>query len=130
MNLRALKHGARNDAQGLATGKLRDFPLALSRDVANELMRQSEAIEPISDSLNKLISILPSLGLNRLMTLEVVRDSGAYPMPRFRIVVASTEPLSPEKWMRTWDTLSDTIDELLGTNEMRRRVLLYLDPCW
>ena len=130
MSLRAPKHEARIDDQELAAGKLRNFPLALSPDVASELIRQPETIEPISDSLNKLISILPSLGLNRLMKLEVVRDPGAFPIPRFRIVVTSTEPLPPEKWMRTWDSLSDAIDGPLGTYEMRRRVLLYLDPSW
>jgi hypothetical protein len=130
MSLKAPKHEARNGGNELAMVKLRDFPLALSRDVANELMRQSELIEPISESLARLISILPSLGLNRVMELEVARDPGAYPIPRFRIVITSTRPLPPEQWMKIWDSLSDAIDEPLRTYEQRRRVLLYLDPGW
>jgi hypothetical protein len=128
MSSRAVKDRAIHIREEMASVK--DLPMTISCDVANELIRQPEMIEPIYDSLMKLSSILPSLGLEKTMRLEVVDDPVAYPKPRFRIVVTSTAPLPPQKWMRDWDLISDAIDEPMRTYELRRRVLLYLDPRW
>ena len=128
MSSRAVKDRAIHIREEMVSVK--DLPTTISSDVDNELKRQPEMIEPIYDSLMKLSSILPSMGLEKTMRLEAVNDPGAYPKPRFRIVVTSTAPLPPQKWIRDWDLISDAIDEPMRTYELRRRVLVYLDPRW
>jgi hypothetical protein len=109
---------------------IRNLPLNIPGDVARELALQNELIEPIRDTIVKLKSILPTMDLDGGLTLAVIRDPGAYPKPRFQIVVHSTKPIPSEHWMKKWNLLSSSIDEPMRTPELRRRVLLYLDPGW
>jgi hypothetical protein len=109
---------------------IKDFLLPLPDETAKELLRQPELIEPILESLVKLNSILPSLGLGQVEKLVAVRDFGAYSKPRFEIVIASATPLQLENWMRIWDVLSSAIEGTMRARELGGRVFVYLDPCW
>jgi hypothetical protein len=134
MNSRAAKTIIRSIYAGkgvkAALSRIKDYPISLTDNVARELARQPDLIEPIQDSLAKLNSLLPSMGLDRVSRLEVIRDPHAYPTPRFQIVIVSEKPLQSENWLTTWGVLSEAINEPMRRTELRRRVFVYLDPGW
>ena len=134
MNSRAAKSIAQS--RGIDIGRkggstrIKEYPLSLPDEVARELTRQPDLIEPILDALIKLNLLLPTLGLDKVSALEVFRDPDAFPRPRFQITVVSARPMPSEQWMRTWGVLSEAITEPMRTRELRRRVFVYLDPGW
>jgi len=134
MNSRAVKSVAQSSGIGIgrkgASTRIKEYPLSLPDEVARELTRQPDMIEPILDSIIKINLLLPSLGLDKVSGLEVFRDTDAYPRPRFQITVVSARPMPSEQWMRTWGVLSEAITEPMRTRELRMRVFVYLDPGW
>lgn len=103
--------------------------MPVTREAARELMRHPDVIDPLRDSVAKLDSLLPKMGLAKLERIESTHHPD-FPKALLRIVVRAGSPLTPERWMSAWDELSSAIEEPMRTKELGRRVLVYLDPCW
>lgn len=103
--------------------------LPVPGEVARELLSHPDMIDPLHDSIAKLNSLLPSLGLEEAMRLEAAQYPD-FPKVRLRIAVRARSPLTPERWMSTWDELSQAIEGSMRTGELGKRVFVYLDPCW
>lgn len=100
----------------------------VTSDAAEVLREEPRLTISVRDILRRVGASLRRLAFREPPEVDAFSDPDAEGPPVLRIVARAPEGMPWEDQMRAWDRISELVDELLPSSDLKRRIIVSVEP--